>query len=31
MKKGAIAWLSGRHRDDRWDIVLRAALSPDLL
>jgi phosphohistidine phosphatase len=31
LKKGAIAWLSGRHRDHSWDVVLRAALSPDLL
>jgi phosphohistidine phosphatase len=31
LKKGAIAWLSGRHRGHHWDIVLRAALSPDLL
>lgn len=31
LKKGAIAWLAGRQHDGHWDVVLRAALSPDLL
>lgn len=31
LKKGAILWLSGREGGGRPEVVLRAALSPDLL
>jgi phosphohistidine phosphatase len=31
LKKGALCWIASRERDDQKQIVLRAAISPDLL
>ena len=31
LKKGAVVWIASRARDDQVQIVLRAAMSPDLL
>ena len=31
IRKGAVVWLAGREDDDRTHVVLRAAISPDLL
>jgi phosphohistidine phosphatase len=31
LKKGALVWLASRDRDDEKQVVLRAAISPDLL
>jgi phosphohistidine phosphatase len=31
LKKGAVVWIESRKRDGRMEIVLRAAMSPDLL
>jgi hypothetical protein len=31
IRKGAVVWLAGREYDDRSHVVLRAAISPDLL
>jgi phosphohistidine phosphatase len=31
LKKGALCWIASRERDDQPQVVLRAAISPDLL
>ena len=31
LKKGALCWLTNRERNDEAQVVLRAAISPDLL
>src|SRR5687768_14382551 len=31
LKKGALAWIANRERDGEGQVVLRAAISPDLL
>lgn len=31
LKKGAMVWIESRTRDGRTEVVLRAAMSPDLL
>ncbi|HEX6690056.1 MAG TPA: phosphohistidine phosphatase SixA [Burkholderiales bacterium] len=31
LKKGALAWIASRERDGEAQVVLRAAISPDLL
>ena len=31
MKKGAVVWLSGKADDERSQVVLRAAITPDLV
>lgn len=31
LKKGALCWIASRERDDESQVVLRAAISPDLL
>jgi phosphohistidine phosphatase len=31
LKKGALCWIASRERDDEAQVVLRAAISPDLL
>jgi phosphohistidine phosphatase len=31
MKKGAVVWFSRRMRDEHAEVLLRAALSPELL
>jgi phosphohistidine phosphatase len=31
LKKGALCWITSRERDDQKQVVLRAAISPDLL
>jgi len=31
IKKGAVVWLAGRDGDDRSHVVLRAAITPDLV
>jgi phosphohistidine phosphatase len=31
LKKGALCWIASRERDDENQVVLRAAISPDLL
>lgn len=31
IKKGAVVWLAGREEEDRAHVVLRAAITPDLV
>ena len=31
LRKGAVLWLRAREREGQWQVVLRAALAPDLL